>query len=386
MRVMPIQRYVVAALFCGLASMLVILITVSTTLRYRAPDIAIKVWPWNGEARGVLAGRMLLKGELLGAQQLAKQAVRQVPGDAISLRALGMLQPARETTGKALRIMQLATKASRRDLQTNLWFIEYYVSQGDITSAIRYYDYGLKSSAEAESLLFPVLVPAMENLDIAAAVRAKLITRPVWTTSFLQYSFSSGEADDHMIGIALSMAHDRIGLPIDLKRQYVQRLAERGNLQGLSRFVRGLGQPLLEGTSTLSKIGDFPPADWRLLSGPDLSTFSNSNAGFSFIANQNGTLSERILHLKPGFYSLHLGLRLDNEERDTRLLWSIACLPDNRIIPISAAVNQATFVVSKDNCSYQKLSLSIKNERLADGLEVSGSVTDMNVKRIHEIP
>ena len=148
MRVMPIQRYVVAALFCGLASMLVILITVSTTLRYRAPDIAIKVWPWNGEARGVLAGRMLLKGELLGAQQLAKQAVRQVPGDAISLRALGMLQPARETTGKALRIMQLATKASRRDLQTNLWFIEYYVSQGDITSAIRYYDYGLKSSAE----------------------------------------------------------------------------------------------------------------------------------------------------------------------------------------------------------------------------------------------
>lgn len=381
MHVTTSQRHLAAALFVVLAAVLVILLTTSVTLRYRSPAIAIKAWPWNGEARGSLAGRMILNGDLGSARKLAAQAVSEVPGDAVSLRAIGMAQPDAEMKGRAFRIMRLATRASRRDLQTNLWFIEYYVSQGDVTSAIRYYDYSLKSSADAERLLFPILVPAMTSPAIATAVRNKLMARPVWTTSFLQYAFAAGHADDRLIPIVLAMAHDRIGLPIDLKRQYAQRLADRGNLAGLNRLASRLGWPMIEGSAGLDKAGDLPPVDWRLLSGSGLSIFADPNAGFSFVASQNGTLAERILHLASGTYVLRRDTHFEAGGEDTRLVWSMACLPGSDPIAVLPSGKRASFVVP-DGCAYQKMSLSLENERLADGVEISGTVKNMWIDRV----
>jgi len=376
-------RIFAAALFCVLTSLLVVLVTTSITLRYRAPSTAIKIWPWNGEARGSLAGRLVLNGDFSTARRLAMQAVRQVPGDAISLRALGTAQPPSETADQALPIMRLATRASRRDLLTNLWFIEYFVSKGDVANTIRYYDYSLKSSADSEQLLFPILAPAMASADIAAAVRTKLATRPVWTTSFLQYAFASGAADNQLIGVVLSMSRDPIGLSLDLKQQYAQRLAERGNFAGLERLARGLGRPPIEGTAILGKIGDLPPVDWRLLSAPGLSTFADPKAGFSFVANQNGMLAERILHLTPGAYVLSMTTRFDDGGGDTQLSWSMTCLPESRPLALEAARDSATVSVPAKECQYQKLSLSLTNQRLIDGGEVSGTVTEAHITRLH---
>jgi hypothetical protein len=277
--------------------------------------------------------------------------------------------------------MRLAAEASRRDLQTNLWFIEYNVARGDIANAIRYYDFSLKSSADAETLLFPILVPAMSSPEISSAVRTKLLSRPVWTTSFLQYAFSSGAADGQLIKIVLDLSRDRTGLPLDLKRQYAQKLAERGNLAGLDDLARGLRHPLTTGTANLDRIGDLPPVDWRLLSGPGLSTFTNPAAGFSFVANQNGALAERVLHLDTGAYTLVMNAQFDEGGSETRLTWAAICMPSGSPLAIVQNGKRASMVVPAEGCSYQKLSMTLENERLADGAEISGSVRGIWIER-----
>lgn len=382
MHVTTLQRNVAAAVFVALAAAFVALVTATVTLRYRSPATAIALWPWNGEARGALAGQMMLSGNVDAARSLASVAIRQVPGDAASLRVLGMTRPDAETKGRAFRIMQLATQASRRDLQTNLWLIEYYVAQGDVANTIRYYDYSLKSSAEAEQLLFPVLTSAMSNPDIAAAVKAKLKARPVWTTSFLQHAFAAGDSDKNLIPIVLDMAQDRIGLSADLKRQYAQRLAERGNVAGLDRLAKGLGRPLIEGTAALDKTGDLPPADWRLLPAAGMSVFADPTAGFSFVANQNGPLIERLFHLKPGTYALQLVPQFNEGGDNTRLTWSVTCLPESRPIGVMPDGSQTRLVIPPTDCAYQKLSLSLENDRLADGEEISGAIRNMRIDRV----
>lgn len=377
----PFHRYAAAGIFVAVASVLVICVTFSFSYRYSSPQIALRVWPWNGEARSAWAGRLILNGDFDSARRIARKALSQVPGDAGALRAFGMVQPDSETDGRALRLMTLASKASRRDLQTNLWFIEYYVAKGNIPEAIRYYDYSLKTSADAEQILFPVLVPAMANPMIAKAVAGKLISRPVWMTSFLQYAFSSGAADGEIVPIVINLAHDHAGLSDDLKRQYAQRLAERGNMEGLSKLARGLGHPLVEGGESLDNVGGLPPSDWRLLSSSGLSVFPNPAGGISFVASESGPLAERVLHLPPGTYVLQSKPKTDGGGDAAQINWAVACLPTDKKVD-SAKLGDATKITVPKDCSFQKVSLLIDSSKLSDGGEVAGNVSQLSLRKI----
>ncbi len=376
----PFHRYAAAGIFVAVASVLVICVTFSFSYRYSSPKIALQAWPWNGEARGVWAGQLILNGDFDSARRIARKALSQVPGDAGALRAFGMVQPDSETDGRALRLMTLASKASRRDLQTNLWFIEYYVAKGNIPEAIRYYDYSLKTSADAEQILFPVLVPAMANPVIAKAVASKLVSRPVWTTSFFQYAFSSGAADGEIVPIVINLAHDRVGLSDDLKRQYAQRLAERGNMEGLSRLARGLGHPLVEGSASLDNVGGLPPSDWRLLSSSGISVFPNPAGGISFVASQSGPFAERVFHLPPGTYVLQSKLKMDDGGDAAQISWAVACLPTGQKVD-SAQRGDATKITVPKDCPFQKAGLLVDSANLSDGGEVAGNVSQLSLRK-----
>lgn len=371
-----------AAAWLLLMAPLTVAATVSTALRFRAPEAAIAIWPWNGEARGALASRKLVAGDIDGARALARRALRENPGFAPALRVAGIAEEARGEPARGARVMDLALKASRRDLLTNLWFVERNVARGDVDGAIRFYDYSLKSSAEAEQLLFPILVPAMANPDIAIAVRKKLSTRPVWTTSFLQYAFSSGAADAQLIPIALALSRDTNGLSLDLKRQYAQRLGERGNFEGLARWSRGLGYRLVDGPGPLDAVGNLPPVDWRLQSGDGLSAYAEPGGGFGFIAStDNTTIAQRVIHLPVGSYAIDFRVDLGAAGTDSRMRWTLACTSDDRPVAVTMSGPVARFDIPA-GCAYQKLSLVLESERLSDGAEIQGSVSRIRLQRL----
>jgi len=378
-----LKRLVIAATFCVFFSGLVVAVTVSMALRNRAPETALALWPLNGEARGQLAGRALIAGDVPRSLRLAKGAVRQVPGDAISLRVLGMSEQVAGQTKRGEQIMRLATTASRRDLLTNIWFIEHYVALGNVKDAVRYYDYTLKTSAEAEQLLFPVLTSAMTSPEIASAVKDKLVLRPVWFKSFLQYAFSSGAADEQLVPLVLDLARDPQGISLDLQKQYVQRLAERGNLAGLSVLARGLGHPLVRGAASLGGMGNLAPVDWRLLSGPGLSTYPNDKSGLSFVTvNQNVAIADRLLNLAPGEYGIRQNVGFEADAAGVGVRWTVTCVSNNLALPVSVRSDISQFAVPRSGCEYQKLTLSIVSNDFSEDNELSGSVSDMRLEPI----
>lgn len=384
MKGLAFKRVVAAAVFCFVLGALVVLVTASAALRKRAPDLAVAVWPWNAEARGLLAGRRLVEGRNTDASQLARRAVREAPGDAVSLRVLGLSEEIAGAAPRGARLMQLATDASRRDLLTNLWFIEHHVARNDIAGAVRYYDYSLKSSASSEQILFPILVPAMADPVIAQAVRDKLVSRPVWMKSFLQYAFASGAADDQLVKIVVGLAKDKAGLPLDLKAQYVQRLAERGDFANLSYLARGLGRPMIDGPGALDEVGPLPPVDWRLLSGPGLSTFPEAKSGFSFVlAGQNAVVAERLLRLPSGSYAFLLNSDFGSAA-PANIRWVLTCAQDNRSLVTATMVDRVRVEVPPRGCVYQKLSLAIEDDRLVEGAEVAGVLSGMRIDRVSE--
>jgi tetratricopeptide (TPR) repeat protein len=368
------RRLLLAVLFLAIAGALTVTVTASTALRFKAPQAALALWPWNGEAAGALAGRELVEGDNADAIRWGRRALRENPGSTAALRATGLAEEATGERAKGARLMDLAIRASRRDLLTNLWFIERNVARGDVDGAVRFYDFSLKSSAESEQLLFPILVPAMANPDIARAVERKLATRPVWTVSFLQYAFSSGAADEQLIPIALRLARDRTGLPDDLRHQYAQRLAERGNFTGLDRWARGLGREMIDQPGAIERMGPLPPVDWRLLAGEGVSTFAEANAGFSFIASaENAPLAERLLHLPAGRYAVRTTANLGSAANDARLRWTATCAQTGRPLAVVADGAVARFDVPA-GCEFQKLVLALESERLSDGGEIQGEV------------
>lgn len=375
-------RFILSGLFGIVAAGLVFAVTLSAALKSRAPEMAIALWPWNAEAYGSLASQTLIGDDTSTARNLARHALRQIPGDAVALRVAGSAEEAIGDRRRGARIMDLATRASRHDLLTNLWFIEANVARGDIAGAVKYYDYSLKSSAESEQLLFPVLVPAMSDPNIARAVTKKLELRPVWTTSFLQYAFSSGTADAQLIPIVLHLARQRQGLSRDLQRQYAQRLAERGNIAGLELLAGGLGRPLINGPGRLDAAGDLPPADWQLSNGTGASV-STDATGFSFVVSGgSAALANRFVHLLPGAYRLKIAADTSGTTPDAQLRWAVTCVPGGAPIAVATAGLEAQFDIPSGRCAYQNLSLILESDRLADGGESTGSVTRIQLDRI----
>lgn len=373
------RRLTAAALFSLIFSGLVVAVTVSMALRQREPATALLFWPFNGEARASLAGKMVLSGDPAAAS-VAKRAVQEAPGDAVSLRALGMSEEALGNRESAKKLMFLATKASRRDFLTNLWFIEFYAAVDDIDGAVRYYDYALRTSPEAERLLFPVLTPAMKNPQIAQSVAEKLAARPPWFRSFLQYAFSSGAIDTELVPIAIKLARDTHGLPLELQKQYVQRLAERANFVGLSTFSRGLGHPLINGPASLSQIGNLPPVDWHLRADASLSTYPNETGGFSFVSSdRNIILASRILNLVPGTYSLTYDFDL-SPIGSSMIGLSLTCSDNNTNIFATIEGSAGIFSIPPD-CHYQSLFLSLKGDEFTEEQELSGTIANIRLKR-----
>ncbi len=210
----------------------------------------------------------------------------------------------------------------------------------------------------------------------------KLELRPVWTTSFLQYAFSSGAADAQLIPIVLHLAQQGQGLSRDLQRQYAQRLAERGNIAGLELLARGLGHPLIDGPGRLDASGDLPPADWQLSNGPGASVSADA-AGFSFaISGGSAPLANRFVRLSPGNYRLRVAANIAGTTADAQLRWAVTCVPGGSPIEVVTAGLEARFEIPAGRCAYQNLSLILESDRLADGGESVGSITRIQLDRI----
>lgn len=145
----------------------------------------------NADILGAQSRRMLEASQMDIAVALARKALRRDPTVVSAVQSVGLAAQAAGDVGKAGRLLSYAQGLSRRNLQTHLWAIEYYVARGNTSRVLGEYDLALRTSLPARDILFPILGSAVADPVVALDLVARLKRRPLWYEAFL--SFVAGD-------------------------------------------------------------------------------------------------------------------------------------------------------------------------------------------------
>ena len=154
-----------------------------------SPDLAIRLDPKNAEAASAEAENLLRahkdRTTRLRAEELAKQALARDPTAASAVRILAIAAAIDGRESDARRFLALSESLSRRDIQTQLMLIEDAVQHNRVDEAVHHYDIALRTSREIRGLLFPVLVQATSQPEVARVLTATLTAKPDWSDAFV---------------------------------------------------------------------------------------------------------------------------------------------------------------------------------------------------------
>ena len=170
--------------------------------------------------------------------RLAKAALLADPTAVKALTILAFQAQLRGDVEQSNRLFSYSTRLSRRELRPRIWAIEDAVTRGDIAGALRNYDIALRTSRNAESVLFPTLAAAMAEPRIRAELLKVLSTEPGWKDKFVTFAANSGIEPEGTI--ALLDEGRKIGLKAteELKVNLVNALVSQGKPDEAWTFYR----------------------------------------------------------------------------------------------------------------------------------------------------
>ncbi|MDH4743001.1 hypothetical protein OMP43_03100 [Sphingomonas sp. CBMAI 2297] len=359
-------------------------VSLSCGFSAKAPQLAVRLWPWNSISVSTLGAKAFLRQDYDSAGALSLDALRVEPANVIAIRTRGL---AIEGQGKqADQLMHLAERLSRRDLFTNLWLIEDASRRGDIPKALYYYDITLRTSSQSPQLLFPILAGAISDPDILRVAYPMFAKRPPWLVPFLEYTASAGTADPALVDIVGRLARMPEALPLQIRRFVVQKLAERGKLDSALALYREWSGAMELSGGELDRSGQWPPFDWSFIDGAGFGASANSGGGLSYYGGSSGgKVAERLLHMTPGAAELVSVTSYVERPAGEGARWMVSCAsgqPLGAIALGTVAKDRLRFTVpDTEGCRYQFLTLFLSGMDTAD-TSYSGQVRGIEVHHL----
>jgi len=334
------------------------------------PRLAAEVAPWSAPAAAGAAAALGANPRDPQVRALVRKALARdvtlVP--AMEVRALDLALTGE--TGESRLLFQLSDKLSRRSLPTRLWLIQDSVDRGDVPGALRNFDIALRTTTDAQPILFPVLAKASSDPTLTVPL-AHLLDQPSdWRLMFVDWALTN---DAHLAGMAKLVAEMRdrrfvVGTSID--QQLMAQLANDGEFDAAALLNRRFGRPA-RGVAD-PRFGDpaaHYPFGWGLVNDGTLSaerTVSGSSSLLRYAAEpaHSGQVAAQLLTLKPGPYAL--ATRTASGAQGEAPYWSVACAGQQGTVlteldqPAGAGgTASATFIVP-DGCKAQWLTLRLR--------------------------
>lgn len=291
--------------------------TVGYANRASSSESARRLAPWDGRVTAALASRLSgIDGDasdLPRAGRLAHEALRQDPTAIGAVTALGLVDEQSKRGAAAARLFEYSNALSRRDLPTQLWKIESAVSRGDVAGALRHYDIALRTSRHAPDLLFPVLVSAIADPAIRAALVRTFRGRPAWGPLFVEYAASNGP-DPHVTSL-LFQDFQRGGIRVAPVAQTVliDTLASRGALDDAWLYYRAVRpnsdrrrsrDPRFDAELSMPTVFDWRIADDSAINGSIQRGDDGGLVDFSAPPGVGGKVVQQLQLLPSGRYRL----------------------------------------------------------------------------------
>ena len=309
----------------------------AAVLRFKAPELALRLWPVDPVARGMLADAALQRQggpDLPTAIRQARSSLALQAVNPQSLRVLGlsMLDRGDERAGDAA--MLASARQSRRDLGSRLWMIERAIARNDVPSALREYDLTLRANPTSRSLLFPVMTAALADPEYIAPIADLFRTAPNWLDDYFVFAVPNGTASENLSQVLAQLAsfpqerrlYHSIGLIDQLVRERRYDAAA-----SLYQRVTGRTASTTRSEANFASIGAVVPFDWRL---GDADTLDASvDEGGALVVAGNPSVAtpalSRMLTLVPGRYILTSRGRVASQGSAT---WTLGCRETSAVL------------------------------------------------------
>lgn len=211
------------------------------------PSVAVEYQPYNALANAQLANRLQLdpgvRPDLDQLTRLSSLALQRDPTLAEAARVIGMVETARGQMGRAARAMHYSDHLTHRDLATQLWMIEYYVQRNDVPEILRHFDAAASSSAGATTVLFSVLVQALNHNDLIQPIAVMLERDPWWAPSLLMAVARDTPNVDNVADLFGRLARTGHAPGDEIVGVLVQRLTAAGKGESAARLRAAVQAP-----------------------------------------------------------------------------------------------------------------------------------------------
>ena len=308
------------------------------------------------------------------AADLARRALLADPTAASALTVLGMQAQLRGDAAQARRIFAYSTALSRRELRPRLWAIEEAVIRGDIATALRNYDIALRTSTEANNLLFPTLAAALSEPRIRAELLPVLSKTPVWRKDFLAYVAHSGVEPEGAMALFAQERDFGLSITDDVRADLVNALALRNKHDKAWTYYRSFRSEAQRDRSRDPRFATLADArtvfDWQ--EGADARLAAILREGGHGVleltapSNNGGEVISQTQLLPAGTYNFEGRSRGLRQPERSRPYWSLTCLDGRelgRVAVSNSDKNDGRFsgrFIVPPACTVQKLALIVR--------------------------
>lgn len=351
-----------AARWGAVALLLVLLgITIATgagTFLRRTPEIALRIAPWDARLAGRLSRDLLLQGKAQADRSatLARKALARDPTVVAAVVATGLLAEMQGKKAAATDRFTYAAWLSRRDMPTQMWWIEHSVAGDDIAAALHHYDIALRAIRQAPDVLFPILGSAIGDPAIRQGLVPVLKADPSWRDRFFEWLVVNG-VNNRPTAMILSALHGaRRPIASDLFGRLEQRLIDQKDYDGAWNFYRqrhsGARRDAANDTDfAAAAVGRQSPFDWNVPAeegGASIGQLQGRTVlTFATVPTNAATLARQFMLLPPGNYRLEADAGLDGGNPASAPYWSLQCTHDQRElgrVPLNARPSPALTV------------------------------------------
>ena len=359
----------------------------SGVTRTRAPQTALRFMPGEAIALGARAEELELahpRKPPREVQTLALASLRQQLLNPRALRVLGYYATAKGDEALARRYIRLAEAQTRRDGLTQFWLIEDSVQRGDLKKALTHYDIALRTQPATHVTLFPILLAALDDPAIRAALSPYIRTDATWAPIFITYAIANSNNLTALVDMILESGGLRNAeaahrTDIDLLARLVR---ERKFADARRLYLHMPGATATRLTSTgfdaADRGGNFGAIGWQIRTDPDagggFAPGNDKRLTLSLFANPSTTqiVASKLLYLDPGSYTFATRLsRFESEGGFIR--WELRCATAVGSEPFwkldsSGTAVAARLAVSK-GCAVQTLEIALSGGAGDSGTE-----------------
>lgn len=301
------------------------------------PALAYRLAPHNGHIAAKAAQNTMTLGiepsDRVRAVAMAKRALLDDGTAADALNVIGLDAQLSEDVATARAAFLLSLRMTRRELQARLWSIEDAVARGDIEGALKNYDWALRSSREANGVLFPVLASSLSEPLVRRHLVRLLRTEPPWRLDFI--NSASLQADPAALDAFVKEARVA-GIPIspEAYTNIVNQLASASDWNAAWAVYASVRpgsakdrsrDPAFKGGPSYNSFFDWSAVSQKGLSATILP--SGDESGFEVIADPGatGVVLTQTEVFSPGTYRMASSGEAFVPVRLGQLYWRLTC-------------------------------------------------------------